>query len=140
MSFFPAKIEVGKITYWHIDREEQPSHCWEHHQEYNFAVELYINPRIKAVTKALYLVLLVNNKTVKVNPRISDKLPEIVPTEKLANVPNPKIFNTYVLQLNEPNEVKIPDDGILMMEFNRGKFKRKVKIKLDDEYRLTHWR
>ena len=136
MTFFPARVEVKKeVACWHIERDETPSHMWSHHHEYNFAAQISITPRIHAIVTAFYLSLSINNEVKRADYPLSDGFPEIIPKEKLANVPNPKIFKTYVFQLNVPNEISIPPYGFVILEFNRGKTKNKVSISLNDDYR-----
>ena len=130
MSFFPAKIKVDELTCWRIEREEPPHHMWHHCYEYNFAGEISIIARIAAIITAFYLELpLRNGLTLRVES-------QMIPSNVLSKItPDEPITDNYFFQIRCETEIIVPSQAYVIMEFKRGKAKRKVFIKVDDEYR-----
>ena len=130
-SFFPVKLKAKKLTCWHIERPEPEHHAWQHCHEYNFAGEISITPRIKAVVTAFYLELPTGKGLLRVDylqpPPPESRFPQITPGNKIVDL--------FSFQARLPSQIEVPLYGYVVLKFNRGKAKSKVSIKLDDEYR-----
>ena len=126
----PVKVKVNELFYWHIEREEPPHHAWHHCHEYDFVGEISIIPRIEAIVTAFYLELpMEGGLTLKVKS-------QMVPPNILSKIsPDEPITDNYFFQIRLENEIKMPSKVYVIMEFRRGKSKRKVLLKVNDEYR-----
>ncbi len=124
----PLKLKVNELTCWHIERPE-PEHCgWSHCHEYNFAGEISITRRTEVTVKEFYLSLPMNDKTLRVDSSWS-------PEGSLRLITNEKITNVYSFQIRRGRQLQMPSYAYVVMEFEHGKIKRKVRLKRDDNYR-----
>ena len=129
MSFFPAKLRASDLTYWHIERPEPEHHGWEHCHEYNFYGIASIFPRSKAEIIDLHLEL-------RMRKGAALKVSSSMPLEIGVKIkPHEPIEKACSFQIRRTEEIIVPPHGYIVVKFNHGEAKRKVKIRFDDNFR-----
>lgn len=126
----PLKVKIDELTCWHIERPEPEHHAWSHCYDYNFEGDWLITPRIEAVATNVYLDLLVEKVSVKI-----DYVRHSPEGDFFKFITGKKISGVCTFSIRLPKEIKVPSYGYVVIEFERGKTKKKVSIILNDEYR-----
>ncbi len=133
-----VKLDIKELTCWHIEREEPPTHAFPHCHEYNFAGEILITPRTKTVVKAFYLNLPIKKEVLRADslplPPVFDLYGNITSSGLTKITPDSQIIRTFTFQIRLKRGIHVPSCGYVVLEFEGGKVRSKVNIKLDDEY------